>query len=575
MSKPDAGPIPLVSEGVPRPRLHKLVVWNFRSIGATPIEVDLDDIVVLVGPNNVGKSSILRAYEIVMQQGSKEGRLLINDFPNGVVTASSLPEVELETIVFDKAPGDRWIQETAADEWLIREKWVWESPNKDPIRRGFDVTRGDWSDQVPWGAPNVANARRPRPHRIDAFASPDKQAAEIAKLITDLLREKLTSFRSDPTIEGSDYELVLEGIRSLQTSVVAASEGEVQRIEEEISRYLEKIFPKHKVKIDAKPETDLDKAYSPFRANPDVLMGPEDGYFSTIANQGSGARRTLLWATLKYLSEANDNESARPHVLLLDEPEICLHPSAIREARAVLYNLPAGGAWQVMVTSHSPLFIDLSKDNTTVVRVFRDETSAVQSTTLYRPARANLSDDDKRNMKLLNICDPYLHEFFFGGRQLIVEGDTEYTAFSMLRELYPDEYRDVHVIRARGKGIVPSVARVLLQFSKSFAILHDTDSPVTATGKTNPAWSMNSSILEILSWENADGRVHLVACRPCFEVALFGEEARDEKPYNALIRIRSDVAAMHRVKALLDGLLDPNKDLPDACVRWSALSDLN
>lgn len=572
--KTDAEPISLAPEGVARPRLHKLVVRNFRSIGANPVEIELDDIVVLVGPNNVGKSSILRAYEIVMQQGSKEGKLLINDFPNGVIDSNNLPEVELQTIVFDKAPGERWIQETAAGEWLIREKWMWDSPNKDPIRRGYDVNKDDWDDQVPWGAPNVANSRRPRPHRIDAFASPDTQATEIAKLLTGLLKDKVTNFKSDPATDKSDYDLVLEKIKELQTKVVEASEGEVQKVEREISGYLEKIFPKHKVKFDAKPETDLDKAYSPFKANPEVLMGPEDGYFSTIAHQGSGARRTLLWATLKYLSESGDGEGARPHVLLLDEPEICLHPSAIREARTVLYNLPSSGTWQVMITSHSPIFIDLSRDNTTVVRVFRGESSEVQSTTLYRPARAKLSDDDKRNMKLLNICDPYLHEFFFGGRQLIVEGDTEYTAFSMLRELYPDEYSDLQVIRARGKGIIPSVAKVLLQFSKSFAILHDTDSPKTTNGNANPAWGMNKTIQEILSWENADGRVHLVACRPCFEVALFGEEAKSEKPYNALSRIRSDEASKLRVKALLDGLLDPAGAVPDACIRWTNLDQL-
>ena len=43
--------------------LKKLVIKNFRSIGETPIEIELDKIVVLVGSNNSGKSSILRAYQ--------------------------------------------------------------------------------------------------------------------------------------------------------------------------------------------------------------------------------------------------------------------------------------------------------------------------------------------------------------------------------------------------------------------------------------------------------------------------------------------------------------------------------
>jgi putative ATP-dependent endonuclease of OLD family len=572
--KTEAESVALSEEGAPRPRLHKLIVRNFRSIGSAPVEIELDDIVVLVGPNNAGKSSILRAYEIVMQQGSKEGRLIVDDFPNGVVDQNSLPEVELQTIVFNNAPGERWIQKTSDGELLIRERWSWDSPNKDPARRGYDVQKNEWSDEVPWGAPNVANSRRPRPHRIDAFASPDEQAAAIAALITDTLKEKLKTFKSDPNTEKSDYELVLEKIKDLQTKVVAATGSEVEKIEKEISGYLEKIFPKHKVKFKANPESDLEKTYSPFKANPDVLMGPEDGYFSTIAHQGSGARRTLLWATLKYLSEVDDKAGARPHVLLLDEPEICLHPSAIREARAVLYNLPAGGSWQVMITSHSPIFIDLSKDNTTVIRVYRAEDSAVQSTTLYRPKRAKLSDDDKRNMKLLNICDPYLHEFFFGGRQIIVEGDTEYTAFSILRELYPDEYKDIQIISARGKGIIPSVAKVLLQFSKSFSILHDSDTEKTASGKANPAWGMNKAIGDILLWENASERVKLVACKHCFEAALFSTEVAEEKPYNALTRIRSDDSTKIRVKALLDGLLDPAKALPKNCKRWKSVKEL-
>ena len=562
-------------ENAPRPRLHKLIIQNFRSIGATKVEVELDDVVVLVGPNNVGKSSILKAYETVMSHGSKEGKLSINDFPNGMVDADNLPTIELHTIVFNQAPGERWIEATANGEWLIREKWIWDSPNKDPKRQGFDVQKNDWDDQVPWGAPNVANSRRPLPHRIDAFATPEKQAASITTIITSLLKEKIADIKSDPGQEKSDYELILDKIRNLQTKAVKATENEVELIEQEISTYLAKLFPKHKIKFDAKPEIDVENTYQPFKSNAELLMGPEDGYFSTIEHQGSGARRTLLWATLKYLSESQDKKGSRPHVLLLDEPEICLHPSAIREARSVLYELPDNGNWQVMITTHSPIFIDLSKDNTTIIRVFRDDASEVQSTTLYRPERARLDEDDKKNLKLMNICDPYVHEFFFGGRQVIVEGDTEYTAFSMIKELHPDLYGDVQIIRARGKGIIPSVAKVLIQFSKSFYILHDTDEELTIKGNKNPAWGMNSSIGKILEHQEANDKVNLVACKTCFETALFGEEVKEEKPYNALVRIRSDEAVKSRVKMLLDYLIGvEGAVLPDNCIHWKTIDQL-
>jgi putative ATP-dependent endonuclease of OLD family len=67
-----ASEVSLVSDNpeIQKPRLHKLIIKNFRCIGDKPVEIELDDIVVLVGPNNAGKSSILRAYEVVMSQGS-------------------------------------------------------------------------------------------------------------------------------------------------------------------------------------------------------------------------------------------------------------------------------------------------------------------------------------------------------------------------------------------------------------------------------------------------------------------------------------------------------------------------
>lgn len=569
--------VALVSEdgNSPRPRLHKLIIQNFRSIGTKKVEIELDDIVVLVGPNNVGKSSILRAYETVMSHGSKEGKLTINDFPNGQVDAKNLPTIELHTIVFDKAPGDRWIQETADGEWLIREKWTWESPSKDPKRQGYDTNKDDWDDQVPWGAPNIANSRRPLPHRIDAFSTPEKQASEITKLITSLLKEKIIGIKTDPNQEKSDYDLILDGIKSLQAKALEATENEIKIIENEISNYLSRLFPKHKVKFDAKQDADIESSYQPFKSNAELLMGPEDGYFSTIEHQGSGARRTLLWAALKYLSDYADEKNSRPHVLLLDEPEICLHPSAIREARSVLYALPESGNWQVMITSHSPIFIDLSKDNTTIIRVFRDDGSDVNSTTLYRPSRAKLDENDKSNLKLLNICDPYLHEFFFGGRQVVVEGDTEYTAFSIIKEQYPELYGDLQIIRARGKGIIPSVAKVLLQFSKGFSILHDLDTRLTDKGKNNPAWGMNKTIEGVLGFENAEGNVNLVACDTCFETAIFNEEVRSEKPYNAFVKISSDNIAKEKIKSLLDYLVGvEGAVLPDKCIHWRAMEEL-
>ena len=153
-------------------------------------------------------------------------------------------------------------------------QWTWDNPGRDPVRQGWDIQKGSWDKQVPWGAPNVANSKRPRPHRIDAFASPDEQANDISKLITSLLKDKLMKLKSDPEQERSDYELVIDKIRDLQTKAVFATDKEVKVIEAEVSKYLDKLFPNHHVLFDAKPEMDIEKAYTPFKATADLLQRP-------------------------------------------------------------------------------------------------------------------------------------------------------------------------------------------------------------------------------------------------------------------------------------------------------------
>ena len=564
------------SETAPRPRLTKLIIKNFRTIGSAPVIIDLDDIVVLVGANNAGKSSILRAYEVAMNSNSKEGYLDLEDFPNRVVLPEALPEVEVHTILSEDKPGQQWNLDIGNGEWLIRERWIWSKPDAPPKRQGFDVQENDWSDSVPWGAPNVANAHRPQPHRIDAFALPEEQANEISKLIKNLLDSKMKTIKSvGNTSDKTDYEQLIDKIAVFQATVAEAVKSEIVNIEQNISEYIAKIFHNYIVKLDVRHDGSIEKTYSPFKEGAIMTMGPSDGYLSTLSKQGSGARRTLLWTALKYISEQQKIEvGGRPHVLLIDEPEICLHPSATRDARKVLYDLPKTKNWQVMVTTHSPIFIDLSYDNTTIVRVDRNDDNAVKSTTLYRPASAKLSAEDKTNLKLLNICDPYVHEFFFGGRIIVVEGDTEYTVFSWLKGEYPGSYDDVHIIRARGKAIIPSVVKILNQFTCDYAVLHDTDT-LDANGRRNPAWTVNQTILDEINKGEDSQKIRLIACKTNFETAIFSEDATKDKPYNAVVKLKEDGRLKEKVKLLLDGLLNAYGELPENCIRWDNIEQLN
>lgn len=568
---------------IPRPRLYKLIIKNFRCIGNKPVEIELDDIVVLVGPNNVGKSSILKAYELVMSHGSNKCKLSIEDFPNRIIDEAALPEIELQTIIYDKAPGERWIWVNDDGENVVRERWIWKTVG-DPKRQGYDVEKQEWSDNVPWGAPNVANSRRPEPHMVDAFDSPDEQVKEVKKILMEVLTDRIKSLKDDnDDTKENNYSKVLETIKQLQKEIVDESAVEIDKMQDELTEAFSAVFPNYEVKFDAKPEDDLDKTVNFFKADAQLLIGPKEGFFSPVERQGSGARRTLLWTALKFLSETKNKNSkgkgeGRPHVLLLDEPEICLHPNAIRDACNVLYDLPQNSNWQVMVTTHSPAFIDISRDNTTIIRVERDIDGDIYGTTIFRPEKVKLGSDDKERLKLLNVYDPYVGEFFFGGKNIIVEGDTEYTAFKYVISKKPEKYKDIHIIRARGKATIVSLIKVLNQFGSDYSVLHDSDTMKIKTKsgqeKGNPAWGNNINILNEINHKPDNTKVRLLASIPNFEEAYLDGEVEKEKPYNAFIRVQNEPDKLAIIEKLLDALLDHNITPPYGCCEWNNINIL-
>ncbi|MGB3345413.1 MAG: AAA family ATPase [Aequorivita sp.] len=570
----------MTEEIIKHPRLHKLIIKNFRSIGENPVEIELDDIVVLVGANNAGKSSILKAYELVMSEGSKQSELSIEDFPNHKIIEDKYPEIELHTIVYDKSPGDQWIFETEEKEKLVKEKWTWNSIGK-PIRYGYDVRKNDWANaddknKVPWGAANVANSRRPKPHIVEAFASPEEQTKQVISILVSILNDRVTTMKEDDN-EKSTFRTLVDTIRDLQKNIVEESQEQINKIQEELSKYMGKVFPNYEVEFDAKPEENIESTINFFKANPQLLIGPRNGFKSPIERQGSGARRTLLWTALRIVAENKKSKADinRPNVLLLDEPEICLHPNAIRESCELLYSLPKNDNWQVMVTTHSPQFIDISRDNTTIIRVERNVKGEVFGTTIFRPDRAKLTDDDRVNLKLLNIYDPYVGEFFFGGKIIIVEGDTEYSAFRHIIAKDKEKFKDVHIIRARGKSTIVSLCKILNQFGANYSVLHDSDTPTCMRkGKSivNPAWTNNTKILEEINKGN--DRIKLVSSIPHFEGAYYNDDLKCEKPYTAINMIKDDPDVLKSVETLLSNLCDLTTDLPNNAVNWSKIEEL-
>lgn len=230
------------------------------------------------------------------------------------------------------------------------------------------------------------------------------------------------------------------------------------------------------------------------------------------------------------------------YMLLIEEPETALHPGAIRAAKEHLYSLAAESGWQVMLATHHPVFVDPLKDHTTIVRLDRPESHEPPHT--YRADEMQFTDDEKKNLQSLLAFDTTVAEMFFGPRVILVEGDTEYAAFSAVMDddkaSFPVGSRPL-IVRARGKAVIPTLVRMLSHFKVNFALLHDIDPPkVAGGGRKNGMYTFNQKICEAVADAQKSGLqvTHHCSC-PAFEQQHGMEVTSKDKPFAACRQLRA------------------------------------
>ncbi|WP_412763456.1 ATP-dependent nuclease [Rodentibacter abscessus] len=245
-------------------------------------------------------------------------------------------------------------------------------------------------------------------------------------------------------------------------------------------------------------------------------------------------------------------------MLLIDEPETALHPSAVRAAKEHLYSLAEEAGWQVMLSTHHPAFVDPLKDHTTIVRLHRKDRHNTPN--IYKSDSAKFNDEELENLKALLAFDSNVSEIFFGYSVILVEGDTEFAAFNEVmniqKDAYPIEQRPL-ILRARGKATIAILAKILTQFKIGFSVLHDIDSPKTEKGdKKNPAYSINENIKKVIEGARELGLSVNYRCScPNFEEHHKMKLPSKDKPFESWKAIRENKTIRDSVEAVLKDLI--------------------
>lgn len=207
----------------------------------------------------------------------------------------------------------------------------------------------------------------------------------------------------------------------------------------ELNAVLGGVFPESRIYAAA----DLS---SPDALVPTFAIQMSSNIRTSVANQGTGMVRAAVFGLLRFrqqwLKRRNGNDE-RGLIICFEEPEIYLHPSAANQMRDLIYDLSDQSS-QIVATTHSPYLIDLSRKPKQVLNRFqyeRGHTSVLPFS--VSDEFVKLQENDKDIVKMLIKLDDHVSRIFFTRRVLVVEGDTEEVVIKEAIRRMPTEMKSL------------------------------------------------------------------------------------------------------------------------------------
>jgi putative ATP-dependent endonuclease of the OLD family len=190
-----------------------------------------------------------------------------------------------------------------------------------------------------------------------------------------------------------------------------------------------------------------------------------------IENRGAGTQNNLIIALFRLVAKMNFSNYI---VFAMEEPENSLHPKAQRQLLSVLQEV--GEKAQVVVTTHSPVFIERTKFESNILINRTQSGSSVAKTfnvSMLKELRADLG---------IRASDTLLKGG--GNCALIVEGNTEEDGFPIFMEMMGlSEFRlGIAIINAGGSDAtkLKNICKLLMSYDIPCVVVLDKDAKESA-----------------------------------------------------------------------------------------------
>lgn len=258
------------------------------------------------------------------------------------------------------------------------------------------------------------------------------ESATFGKLI-GILFERVEGDLSEVSERLADIQKYLNVQEGEDGSFTDDRLSEVKQIERAVEQNLQEAFPETSVRISI-PPPELKSLLS------SAHLVIDDGVEGGFKSKGDGLKRSITFAILRAyvtlkiydkLDSGNLQVARRPYVLLFEEPELFLHPTAQKQLFEALSLFSEDN--QVIVTTHSTRFYDPGSTGV-FIKLAKDYTFSPPATEVYH---VDLRDIRKKDQFQI-VCQENNDIAFFSRKVLLVEGDTDRIVFPHLaRTLNP------------------------------------------------------------------------------------------------------------------------------------------
>ena len=411
----------------PSIRLTRLRIRNFRCI--RDLTLDFDEMTVLIGENNSGKTAVLRAIELCLDRMRGPNSRVFEEYDyhlvNGTAVAQEAAPIEIELCFLESAPDALPIelQEDLAEVLVrlddhrrrvaLRVTSVYDPDETDFVTRGMFLDSDGAPMQVATPA-LLAAVRRSLPvHFLSALRDAGKHFAVRGPFWREFL--------SSTDLADTDREMFEAELAGLNQRLIEAHPPLRQvRDHLEGARKVVTLGSGDAVTVDALPARAA-ALLSLARVN----MASRSGANIPLERQGEGTQSLavlLLFDAYLRRRLGQEGEVAQP-ITVLEEPEAHLHPAAVRVLMEVVRDFPG----QKVLSTHSGDLIG-GVDPASVRRlVHRD--GRVRA---YRADFASMSQKDRRTFE--RKIRRGRGDLLFARCWLVYEGETEAILFAGVAE---------------------------------------------------------------------------------------------------------------------------------------------